>query len=280
MRYLPFLLIVGLSLACASSVAQAAELNIEQIGNTNTVRVSLDTRGEVVNAAEGTLRFSGMVRSVSLGASVFPLWLERPTTSTLSFSGVVPGGYQGTNGTLFTMQLEGNGTFTFSPELVQVYRNDGLGSLVTTTVRTQPIQLAPHDAVVALDTQLPDFSEVRIARDPAVFDNEWFVLFNGQDADSGIARFEVAERSGSRTDALGDLVWQTAESPHILADQSRGSTVFVKAIDNEGNERISSVPPALAAPVNRAAILGGIALLLLFIGSLIVWRRARVVPLR
>ena len=269
-------LVLAAVLSLGLARAEAAEVSVRQVAGTRTVEVVLDTHGEAINAIEGTVSFSGTVSDVSLGGSVIPLWLKRPAESSLSFSGVIPGGFSGQSGKLFTLNLAGSGPLTLFPDDLHAYLNDGLGTEATTTGRIAVVTVpaGARDALAA-DTELPEFSEARIVRDDAAFDGDWFVAFNAQDGGTGISGYEVAERLGSATDRTGGLAWRAAESPYRLSDQSRRSTVFVKARDGAGNERITTLPPQAGLPVDPATVLGAAAALLLLVGAAYAWRSGR-----
>ena len=102
----------------AVSVAQAANLTIAPatgvytVGQTFTVQIRVDTKGETINAAEGTVSFNAnelAVLNVSKG-SVFNLWTSDPTFSnaagTIEFSGGTPTGYSGSNGVVISATMQ------------------------------------------------------------------------------------------------------------------------------------------------------------------------------
>lgn len=280
MTYLRFLPVALVALVLATPAAYAAELRLRHEQGTRSISVVLDTQGETINAVEGTIELPEGVTMVLLGDSVVPLWVERPSVSSLRFSGVIPGGFLGNNGTLFSIVPAGTGKLTVTPRDVRAYRNDGTGSTVAITAVPLIAQLpAASGAMPGMnDTDIPDFAEVRVTRDPALFEGRWFVIFNAQDAGTGVARFEIAERRGDATDKTEELTWRPATSPAVLLDQSRRSTVFVRAIDGVGNARIASVEPSATQSTNPYAVLGGGALILLLLAAAYVFRRARLKP--
>lgn len=266
-------------LLVAVPFADAAELKLEQKAGTREVFVLLDTQGELVNAVEGTITVPGDASLVLLGSSVIPLWVERPSAASLRFSGIVPGGFIGKDGVLFSFIPKNSGQLTVTPRDVAVLLNDGKGTPIEVTAESRTVQIPVDGAAYAVeDTNIPDFSEVRIARDPALYDGKWFVLFNAQDAGTGVARYEVAERRGDATDNVEQLAWRPATSPALLEDQSRRSTVFVRALDGVGNARIESVGPASSQANNPYAALGGAALLVLLLAAVVIFKRAKLKP--
>lgn len=106
----------------------------------------------------------------------------------------------------------------------------------------------PPDAVfrrrVQIDAGLPESFEVLVTKQPEVYAGDyWYAVFAPQDAVSGIARIEVAETRGSE-----DPIWYEAASPYPLRDQSRSSTLRVRAKDLAGNIYEVSVPPEPSMP--------------------------------
>ncbi len=259
--------------------AFAVSLVMQPVSGTRTVNVMLDTGDELINAVEGSIDTgSSIVSAVSFTGSVLPLWLERPSTDSLRFSGIVPGGYSGSFGPLFSITLGGTSqSATLTPKGVKAYLNDGKGTEASLVALPASVEFDTTTSTPANpDHGVPEFSEVRIARDPAVFDNAWFVTFNAQDAESGVARYEVAEREGDDAGHQDTLTWHLATVPYRLLDQSRSSTVFVRVTDGAGNDRVATLPPESSLATNPYAILGGLSLLLLLLASVIVFKRARI----
>lgn len=260
--------------------AHAAQLRLVHEAGSRSIAVVLDTEGETLNAVEGVIDLPGGAAGVGLGSTVVPLWLERPTKASLRFSGIIPGGFSGTSGTLFSFTPNATGEVTVTPRDARAYRNDGAGTEAAITAVPLVAQLPAGGGATldSEDTEIPDFAEVRVARDPAIFDGRWFVAFNAQDAGTGVTRYEVAERRGEGTGDVDALTWREVESPALLEDQSRRSTVFVRAFDGAGNARIAHVGPSAAQGANPYAVFGGAALLLLLLAAIFVFKRARLKP--
>lgn len=280
MRLHRLLLAAALASFALAPLAHGAELRLVQDPGTRNVAVVLDTQGAAINAIEGTVEVRGGASAVTLGASIIPLWVVRPSATELRFAGVIPGGYVGTAGELFSLQPAGSGQVTLTPREVRAYLNDGAGTAASIIAVPLMAQLPESGGaqLVSSDTDIPDFSEIRVARDPALFDGRWFVAFNAQDATTGVSRYEIAERPGNDVGNLDELEWRPAQSPAPLEDQSRRSTVFVRALDGAGNARVEHVAPAAAQGANPYAVLGGGALLLLLLAAVVVFKRARLKP--
>lgn len=107
-------------------------------GSRIVVTVSVDTKGEAINAADATIAFpsdSLKVISISKANSVFKFWVQDPTYSntdgTITFSGGVPTpGFTGSSGTLLsvTFQALGPGAAKLRVTEGSILANDGLGT--------------------------------------------------------------------------------------------------------------------------------------------------------
>jgi hypothetical protein len=257
---LPISKTIGVSLAmalvCLARPTAAAEIRLDPAGflvSTNerfTMTVTLDTAGETINAVEGRLLFPDAAVEVSRitdGGSVIVLWLERPTVqgSSIAFSGIVPGGFAGESGELFSVTFRGRAPGEGTVELTdqRVLLNDGQGTetavsansasiaVSSATVPTTP--MAPgSDPADRPDRQPPEPFEPRLIQDPNQFAGQWFLVFVAEDKGSGIGRYEVCE---------GDLGCRPAESPYVLRDQRLVGELSVKAYDRQGNIRLVRV---------------------------------------
>jgi len=243
-------------------VVSAAELYFDDriaeigIGQTAEIGVFIDTENQTINAIEGTVRVDPNfeVRAITLSNSFIPLWIEQPQITpnrTIKFSGIVPGGFTDSYGLLFSLVLEARipgeaGVYISKP---RVLAHDGLGSAVDVTTRSLLIDIGLTNKDIrswnALDdTTPPENFFPEIVRDSSMFDNQWFVIFNTQDKESGIDYYEIQETDYFDLNKLTNSNdWQRAVSPYILSDQSRSSYVVIKAVDKNGNFRIVRVQP-------------------------------------
>lgn len=227
-----------------------------RVGDEAQLEVLLDTEGEQLNAFEGSLAAPDMleITGVRDGGSVAPLWVEAPRLvahNVVPFSGVIPGGYAGKGVVLFSLTAravrEGAGAVTFSG--LRALLNDGRGT--ATPASASPLQLtvlgttAAPVALTFKDTVPPEPFSVALTRDPNVFAGRWFAVFVAQDKGSGLDHYEVAEVEGSPVASSSALPWQEARRPYPLLDQTRQSTLYVRAIDRAGNVRVAVVPAAV-----------------------------------
>ncbi|MFN3692825.1 MAG: Ig-like domain-containing protein [Candidatus Paceibacteria bacterium] len=142
-------LLIVLALFGYSSISFAATLNISPAtgvygsGSTFTVRVSVDTKGAAINAADGTITFDNkalQVVSVSRSSSIFNLWTTEPAFSnsagTISFSGGTPTGYTGGSGTVMTITFRtlGSGSARVNFGSGSVLAADGRGTNVLSSM--------------------------------------------------------------------------------------------------------------------------------------------------
>jgi len=242
---------------CFPSAVFAAEIffdtsekSIAQ-GEEFLVHIRVDTEGDAVNAIAGMLNFPSnlfSIQSVSDGNSVLNFWIEKPESSSaqtesLRFSGMTPGGFKGKEALLFSMivRAEQSGSGSFSMTDVQTLRNDGKGSSVSTTVIPLSVDISSSfgSSTVrfssARDDIAPEDFNPLIAHDPTLFDGRYFLVFSTQDKGSGISSYAVREGRWGQ--------YKNAKSPYLLQNQSLRKKIFVKAIDNEGNEKVASVDP-------------------------------------
>jgi hypothetical protein len=147
--------IVGIILSVAFllcvHVASAATLSLSpgtgvySSGATFSVNVRVNTQGDAINAAEGTLKFNPnelSVVNVTRAGSIFNLWVTEPEFSnsagTISFSGGSPSGYTGSGGSVMTVTFRaaGAGTPRVSFTDGSVLANDGRGTNVLTAMNS------------------------------------------------------------------------------------------------------------------------------------------------
>ena len=247
---IPSLLFFVAHFVSAASFDASSPAMIEK-GAEFVSHISLRTESAEINALEGVVLYPRTIlrlKEIRDGNSIVTFWVENPKESAsgeIRFSGVIPGGYQGERGALFSLVFEGkdegNGLITFSAG--RVLLNDGEGtsaSFLKTNTAITVIKGKEHEMKVApiTDNELPETFIPEIGRDSALYNGQWFVVFATQDKKSGIDHFEVRE---SRWPFSGSFV--RAESPYILKDQSLQSFLSIKAVDRSGNERIAEVSP-------------------------------------
>jgi hypothetical protein len=133
------------------------------VGDTVLVSVDVDSEHVPLNVVEGTISLgastsTALVTSVQQG-SAFPLWPRVPVydadSNSISFTGGVPGGFNSSNATLFSIILVAKkaGTITLDPTNLSVYKNDGKGTLGT--VSGTPLEISVRDAAGGVAAHTP-----------------------------------------------------------------------------------------------------------------------------
>lgn len=251
----------GIALFCLANTAAvyASTLYFDpqsnEIGTEKPFVIALNiTAQEAVNALLVAIRIPpGLTPfDISDGNSIINFWLERPAydpaTRILSFSGIVPGGFIGNGGRLLLMKfnVDKNATsslFDFDRTASRIILNGPAGE--ESIVNFEPLILEVKPGRENQSAELPDNTppenfKPEIFRSKNLNSGLWTAVFTAQDKDSGINHYEIQEVL-SKIPWSDD--WQTATSPYILKDQELHSYIFIKAVDNKGNERIVTVMP-------------------------------------
>lgn len=148
------------SAAQAATLSVSPETGVYTAGQTFTARVLVNTAGDTINAAEGTLSFNPSevrVLRVSKG-SVFSLWTADPSFSnsagTITFSGGTPSGYKGSSGSVlsitFSARNAGNSSVSFQNGAVLAA--DGRGTNVLTSMSGGSYTIAAQDVAPEPET--------------------------------------------------------------------------------------------------------------------------------
>ena len=218
--------------------------------DTFIVEARIDSE-EKINVVEGSFSFNKNVlnaKELSTGGSVFSLWAQQPSFSnddgTIYFVGGTPEGFQGQNKLIlkavFVAKNEGESKIVFVNDTV-AFLSDGKGTKIqliknplAISILPKPKDVSPKDEWEASrqsDNIKPEFKEATISRDYRLFNNQYFVSFFATDIDSGVAYYEIKE---------GDGEFKKVESPHVLFDQTLNTKIYIKVVDNAGNESILS----------------------------------------
>lgn len=231
----------------ASTTAQ-----VIHTGDQFEVNILLNTDGENVNAFGGTVSYPAdllQLGEIRDGDSLVNFWVDTPTSTPdgVLFSGITPGGYQGQSGKIlslvFTAKAAGQGSISVVNG--QLLRNDGVGTEIPFTVSNMVFSVSNGGTGKVVvpqikDTEPPESFVPEIGQDQNIFNGEWFVAFAAEDKGSGIDHYEVKE---SKYTILDFAKWNIATSPYLLTDQNLHSTIYVKAVDKSGNERIEKIAP-------------------------------------
>lgn len=280
---------LGLLVITGASSAQAASLYIDparsELGRGDAIELSVrldvdEEAGECVNAIDAVISYTDNIVpvDVSIGDSIFSIWVEQPsidkTNKTISFAGGMPNGYCGrvagdprlTNNLVklifrspgFTIGSASDSpvaevTFT---DMTAAYLNDGFGTKVSPGTFGATMQLSktagpsiqdPWTNTVNQDTVPPEEFSIFLQKGNVEFAGEYYIVFNTTDKQTGINSYQVMEEPieqfGSFSWGGTDVPWITARSPYVLKDQSLNSIIRVKAIDKAGNEYIATLLP-------------------------------------
>lgn len=248
---------------------------------TAAVRIMPDAAlGECINVIDAVVTYTDNITPVdiSIGNSIFNVWVEPPVINTenhtITFAGGIPNGYCGrvdgdprlTNiiaEIIFrspSLQIGGSDNtevkIDFAPE-TQVLLNDGqgtraplmtLGGTFTLTKEAGAGGIVDtwREEVRADDLPPEDFS-ITLTSDEVAFGGEHFIVFSTVDKQTGISYFEVMEEpvlafSQFTWGGVG-VPWIKTVSPYVLKDQSLNSIIRVRAVDKAGNEYVATLVP-------------------------------------
>ena len=250
-------------------------------GDTLKVSIRLDTdEDECINVVDGVVTYSDNIQPVDIsrGSSILSMWVEEPVINradhTITFAGGIPNGYCGriagdprlTNvvvdllfqspGFVIGATDDGNvAKIAFSPQ-TQVYLNDGLGTQAPLSMYGASITLNEKAGgnidnqwsdIINADNIAPNEFSITLERTANAYSNDWFIVFNTTDKQSGVDHYEVIEESTVEARLFNwgreDAPWREVKSPYVLKDQSLNSTIRVRAIDKAGNEYIAVYVP-------------------------------------
>lgn len=235
-----------------------------RVGDTVTATLFLDTQGDFINALEGSVSFSQNLSFVQMshGNSLITLWMRPPEVSgdTISYAGIVPGGYMGEvgpkwvgyhPGRVFSMVFQARSA---GDAWIQVNRestvllNDGKATEAPLTVKDAAFVVTsgtPGAIIVPAtpswnDTTPPEpFTPLTIRNPDTFFSGTYYLIFETTDKDSGVSYYEVEE---------GDGIFKRATSPYLLQNQRRDTLITVRAVDRAGNIRDVIVSPVAQEP--------------------------------
>ncbi len=213
------------------------------------LKVELDTQGEVINAVDGKIIFPKDIvdiKEIHDGNSNINFWLQNPierNKGEIEFSGITPGGASGEKLLLFSIVIHQNnknqGNIIF--DYTKVLKNDGLGTEIKNSVVTIGLPINTTKSISDMKDSLvkdivpPEIFEPNITKSGDAFDNKNVIVFATQDKDSGMDHYEIREGFLDK--------YKTVTSPFILEKQDLHSKIYIKAVDNAGNERVVEFYP-------------------------------------
>lgn len=248
---------------------------------TAAVRIMPDKEtGECINVIDAVITYTDNIQPVdiSIGKSIFNVWVEQPQINTvdktITFAGGIPNGYCGrvdgdprlTNivaEIIFRspgVQIGGSDDtevkLDFAPE-TQALLNDGQGTQAplrmigaTYTLDKRPGADIVDDWRLSVreDNIPPEQFSITLTRDDITFGGKDYIVFSTLDKQTGISHYEVMEEPVLQ---FGEFSWGGVGVPwirvegnvYLLKDQSLNSIIRVKAIDKAGNEYIATLIP-------------------------------------
>jgi hypothetical protein len=246
------ILFVAPSLVFAAKLSVTANPSVV-LGQSFQVNVALDTQGDDANAIQGELMFPpGLftLEGINDGASPVSLWIEAPhetSPGTISFSGIIPGGFTGTASSVVGIVLVpvATGAGEVGIQNAQLLRNDGQGSAIALATMGQTVAIVSSSASGAPSGPSTPFTVPErfmpvVAQDPNIYGGKYFLVFSTTDKGSGIDHYDVTEVPAGT--ALGqNPSWIEATSPYLLKDQTLSSDIYVRAVNNGGSATVAKV---------------------------------------
>lgn len=266
--------------AFAASIRVVTPEGPVKVGEEFFVPIILDTQGESVNAIEGNLAFPHSlleIVDIESGDSIINFWIEKPQrqgAEKIIFSGITPGGFVGAKQNIFTVVFRAKelGLGNIHGSKFQVLRHDGMGTALPLEINTAWVQVntSTSDNFFVQpqreDREIPENFNPFIIQDQHLFFGKYTLIFSSQDKGSGIDHYEVKEGKTAN--------YEVVESPYMLKNQALDTDIFIKAVDNFGNERIIVIEGENKISwYENYKKFGIIGTLLLFVGALffIVW---------
>lgn len=205
-----------------------------------------------VNAFDVVVQLPPGIEPVSTadGGSIVNYWIQQPhyddAAHTLSFAGIVPGGFTGTGARLLTLTLRAHdtgATLIGFGTATQIRRNtpDAAREPLTMSTVSLLVQAGRENiGASAPDIDPPAAFAPDVITDANLFDGVPALAFATQDSGTGVAHYYVSEQ----TDAdPSHASWLEATSPYRLHDTTLASWILVRAVDAVGNERVATLAP-------------------------------------
>jgi hypothetical protein len=220
-------------------------------GDTAVINVFVNTEGETINSIDGSIvlldenRGNFEVKDLVVVDSAFVFWTRKPSLESkqeIFFSGGTPNGIKGERLLVFKIIVKINqpGKFTIKSKNLNVYLNDGLvtskeikksESVISVSEMASEAQ-DNWEKIISNDNTPPKPFEIFLGQDPSLYEGMKFVTFNAEDAESGIAYYQIKE---------GDYEYVRTGTVYVLRDQNKIRNITVKAYDKAGNIQTSSL---------------------------------------
>lgn len=270
--FIHLLLIVGFlafsQITYAQSLFLGSPKSSYNVGDSFSVSLSINTGGQAINTISGVVSVPTdkfQIVDVRYGSSIISLWVDKPkidySSGTIIFTGGIPGGFNGSSGPILSFGLKAKkiGSANIGLQDIKVLLNDGIGtelknislkilSLNISEAPAKPVQEVPAEEknppaggeevyAPVPDIVPPENFIPVVSRHPSIENNKYFASFFAVDKDTGVAYYEVEEKSfllSWATDKF-NKPWVKADSPNILRGQLWSYRVVVRAYDQAGN---------------------------------------------
>ena len=257
----------------------AAELSIEAplggVGSPILLPVVFTAGDESVNVVEGSITIpEGMtIEHLDTSGSAFPLFASGPTYMPSSRTVEFTAGSESNIGAhevalVFVIQAraEKEAMYEVSPGTIAAYASDGAGTKIAVAAHPTQVSVGAKGSVQvdAFPKGAPQTLLAEIGKEDSLFEGKWFLTFFGGAQGAPVARYEIREGW-----------WRfpvSADRYYVLKDQARRTTLFVTAIDTNGNRTNILVPAAY--PWAERAVLFAIALIAA-VAAYLLMRRLR-----
>lgn len=260
-----------------------------ELGLESTLRVDVlvDTQDQIINAFEGEIYYSRDLLDlidIKENNSIIDFWIDQPFYDNkllrVYFSGIVPGGFEGNSGQLFSLyfKTKGTGQAELGIDNARVLLNDGFGTEASLSLGQSYLDIKGGEDQVDIkvveikDSNPPEEFWPIITQLPEVAGDQFVLVFSTKDKSSGVDYYQVKEGWGFYKDAT---------SPYILENQALDVDIYVKAVDKNGNERVAKVsakyPKSWYEKINISVIILLLVVVIFFIAAIKVnkWRKTK-----
>lgn len=258
-------------------VSEAAKLSVvaaEKVGVNGDILVTIVAQTDKpINAIEGQISWPGdllTVKDIRTANSVVSFWVNEPNVKgqTINFSGIVPGGFSGGAGRVFSIVFHTEKPGIALVDLIdsKMLLHNGEGTAAALESKPLSLKIAsdlPPKLISGNfeDGELPEAFRPIVGRDPNLAEGRNFLAFSTVDKNSGVLDYQVKEVKYRPFSYF--ISWQTVASPYILQDQTLNSYIYVKAVDRAGNERMVKVNPQVVVKWYESIWFWGIIILVI-----------------
>jgi hypothetical protein len=297
-----FLSMLSFLLTSATTYAARMVLVAPEFASTNgepfTVSVYIDSEGQKISAVSGELTFNSdllTIDTITTRNSVVSLWINQPKidsnhvtegTATISFEGIIPGGYDGVRSPYYKEKNPGlvflvafrpkkEGDSVIQLHNTQLHLLNAEGSIVPTHPQIAHISI-PHQSIVyspVYNKQTKTTSntlDVSIKRNTLIANNAWYVDVNEDQSIRPTQHIFVAESREYTPEAVVSNFWKEINGIYVLENQLRTKYVHIKVEYQNNTFTYVTLAPVENSPLfiysSRilSSIVGVLMLLLLY----------------